>query len=378
MRVQLIAKPGHGVTGTSRYTENLLRALPAVDVDAELAFPTTAPSWDPIHRALKGLGIDARTFFSSYPFQVALKDTDLYHITTQTMATLLMVQRFDRPVVTTVLDIIPYVSRRDSELDVSYRGVEALFYRLALAGLQRADALIAISEYTKRTVIDELGLAEERLHVVYPAVNHQRFYPRNVPDVFWSRYGLDRSAQHVLYVGSEDPRKNLIRLLEAFALVQRELGAVKLLKVGAAHFRAEHQKLVQLVEDLGLSQHVVFFDLIDDDDLPLFYNAADVFVMPSLYEGFGLPALEAMACGIAVISSNSGSLPEVVGNAALLVDPRDSVGWASNLLFLLTHSHERQSLAAAGHQQASSFTWQRTAMETKQVYQQLVYANHDW
>jgi glycosyltransferase involved in cell wall biosynthesis len=376
MRVQLIAKPSQGVTGTSRYADNLFYGLQGLGMDVELMYPRATPSWDPVQRGLKRLGLDVRTFFASYPLRVVQKETDLYHITTQTMATLLMVQRFDRPVIATVLDIIPFVLRHDSEPGAAYKGVEALFYRLALAGLQKADALIAISEYTKRTVVDELGLPAEKLHVVYPAVDHQRFCPRNVPDTFWSSYGLDKDVQHVLYVGSEDPRKNLRRLLEAFAQVQRELGAVKLLKVGAAHFMAEHQKLVQLAERLDISNHVLFFDHVADADLPLFYNAADVFVMPSLYEGFGLPALEAMASGTAVISSNSGSLPEVVGNAALLVGPHDTEGWASNMLFLLTHDGERQRLAAAGQERASSFTWQRTALETKQVYQELVLSDH--
>lgn len=368
MRVQLIAKPGSSVTGTSRYTDSLLHALWALGTEIELTFPHKTPPWAAARRGLKRLGLDAEAFFASYPLRVAQKAPDLYHITTQTMATLLMVQRFDRPVVVTVHDIIPFLLRHDSELNVQHK-VDTFFYRLALAGLRRASALIAVSEHTKRTAVDELGLPEDKIHVVHEGVDHQRFHPCHVPDVFRDRYGLDRDVQYVLYVGSEDPRKNLRRLLEAFARVQQEIGAVKLLKVGAAHFPAERQALMEQARRLGLSDHVLFFDHIPDDDLPLFYNAADLFVMPSLYEGFGLPALEAMACATAVISSNAGSLPEVVGDAALLPDPGDVEGWANDMISLLTHQQERQRLAAAGHERASAFTWQRTALQTRQVYQ---------
>jgi len=321
MRVQLIAKADSATTGTSRYASMLCQGLRDLGLDVALLFPNTYPLPGPLMQVLKRSGIDLQAFFASYPLRIRLEQADIYHITTQTMATPLWLQRFPAPVVVTVHDIIPYLVRGDSQLNTSGHVANRLFYRLALSSLRRADALVAVSQYTKRTLVENLGLPCERIHVVYQAVDLQKFRPLEVPDEFRARHGLGRDWRYVLYVGSDDPRKNLATLVQSFALLRQKLPQVKLLKVGAPHFYQERQRLLAVVADLGIREDVLFFDQVPDDELPFFYNVADVLAMPSLYEGFGLPVAEAMACGTPVVCSEATSLPEAAGGAALLVDP---------------------------------------------------------
>jgi len=368
MRVQLIAKREAGISGTSRYTEAIQRGLLEAGVDVHLTFPAPPPLPSPMIEALNRFGVDLTTFLAGCPLRARLDSADIYHIATQTMATLLCFQRFPRPVVVTVLDIIPHLVRGDRELDTSRHAVERLFYRLALSGLKRADALIAISEYTKRTLVEALDLAADRIHVVYPAVDHERFHPLDVPDEFRARHGLGSEWRYVLCVGSDDPRKNLSTLLQALALAKQQLAKVKLIKVGSSHFPREHERLMDLVEALDLQGHVLFLDRVPDEELPLLYNLADVLAMPSLYEGFGLPVAEAMACGTPVVCSNATSLPEVAGPAALLVSPRSPDELATALVKVLTDRSLAGEMRRKGLLQAASFSSNRVTAGVIQAY----------
>jgi glycosyltransferase involved in cell wall biosynthesis len=368
LRVQLIAKREAGRSGTSRYTSELYNGLLAAGVDVRLTFPDPPPLPGAVVRSLKGVGIDVAAFFASHPWHCPLERADVYHITVQTMATLSCFQRFPAPVVVTVLDIIPYLVRHDRELSTSRHVIDRLFYRLALAGLRRAEALIAISEYTKQTLVEALSLPEDRIRVVYPAVDHQRFRPLEVPDAFLQKFGLSQEWHYVLYVGSDDPRKNLKTLVQAFAVVKRQVSDTKLLKVGAPQFAQERQRLLALVDELGLEDDVLFFDQVPDEDLPLLYNLADVFVMPSLYEGFGLPVAEAMSCGTPVVASNRASLPEVVGEEGVLVDPADVEALAQHVADVLGYRRRRAAASNAARRQAGRFSPERQTAKALAIY----------
>ena len=369
MRVQLIAKREAGISGTSRYTEAIQRGLLEAGVDVHLTFPAPPPLPSPMIEALNRFGVDLTTFLAGCPLRARLDSADIYHIATQTMATLLCFQRFPRPVVVTVLDIIPHLVRGDRELDTSRHAVERLFYRLALSGLKRADALIAISEYTKRTLVEALDLAADRIHVIYPAVDHERFHPLDVPDEFRARHGLGSEWRYVLCVGSDDPRKNLSTLLQALALAKQQLAKVKLIKVGSSHFPREHERLMDLVEALDLQGHVLFLDRVPDEELPLLYNLADVLAMPSLYEGFGLPVAEAMACGTPVVCSRAGALPEAAGDSAILVKARDAAALAAAIAGVLEDQLLRKKMTERGQARAAMFTWKNTAEQLVQLYE---------
>jgi glycosyltransferase involved in cell wall biosynthesis len=284
------------------------------------------------------------------------------------MATLLLFQRFPQPVVVTVLDIIPHLVRHNPQLRTYRHPVDALFYRLALLGLRRADVLIAISEYTKRTLVEGLGLPCERIHVIYPAIDPQRFRPLAINDTFRARYELDPQVRYVLYVGSDDPRKNLPTLVRSFGLLRQRVNRVQLLVAGSSQFIQERERLKALVAELGLQEHVRFLGRIPDDDLPAFYNASAVVVLPSYYEGFGYPVVEAMACGRPVIAANTTSLPEVVGNAGLLFEPDDVDGLANGLHTLLTDVAEAERIGKAGLERANSFASDQLVNAVIQVY----------
>jgi glycosyltransferase involved in cell wall biosynthesis len=273
-----------------------------------------------------------------------------------------------RPVVVTVHDIVPYLTRRQESMQ-AYRSVwERWLDTLATQALARADALIADSAYTRETIVQALRYPAERIRVVPLGVDHTLFRPRPVPPEFDARYGLDPGRRYVLYVGSENPRKNLPFLVRAFARLHQALPDVHLIRVGAVQYLPQARTLQEQIERAGLANAVLHYSSVPDEDLALFYNRADLFVFPSLYEGFGLPVLEAMACGTPVVCADAASLPEVAGDAALRVSPSDEEGWADAMGRALTDLRLREELRARGLEQARSFTWERTAEETVRVY----------
>jgi glycosyltransferase involved in cell wall biosynthesis len=250
---------------------------------------------------------------------------------------------------------------------------DRMFDGLMRRGLKKASAIIVDSDQTRRDVTEVLEYPIDRMHVVYIGVDQEVFRPLTVTDEFLCRYNLQRDVPYILYVGSEDPRKNIRRLIEAFARIADRWQEARLLKVGAARFTAEREQLLHHIERLGLTERVHFFDQVPDADLAYFYNIAHVFIFPSLYEGFGLPALEAMACGTPVVASSTSSLPEVVGDAALLVDPYDVADISSAMeKLLLDDGTLRQVLRQRGLDRAAQFTWSRTANQILQVYQHVL------
>ena len=236
--------------------------------------------------------------------------------------------------------------------------------------LRAADAIIVDSESTKRDAMRLYGVPQERLTVVLPGVK-SFFHPVRDPgrlQEIRSRYALPE--RFILHVGTVEPRKNLATLFEAFKLLSGT--EVKLVIAGRKGWSCE--EIFARLARLGLESHVVFTGFVPDDDLPALYSLAEVFAYPSLYEGFGLPPLEAMACGTPVVSSNSSSLPEVVGDAAILVVPGDVPGWKEALETLLALAELKASLRERGLRRASRFTWEAAALKTREVYRE-VYAN---
>jgi glycosyltransferase involved in cell wall biosynthesis len=183
-----------------------------------------------------------------------------------------------------------------------------------------------------------------------------------------SRYGLPE--RFILHVGTIEPRKNLPTLFQSLKLLSTR--EVRLVIAGRKGWSCE-EIFAQLAR-LGLESQVVFTGFVLDEDLPALYSLAEVFAYPSLYEGFGLPPLEAMACGTPVVSSNSSSLPEVVGDAAILVAPGDVPGWKEAFETLLARPELKASLRESGLRRASRFTWEAAALKTREVYRE-VYAN---
>ncbi len=371
MNVQLLARSYVHRIGLARYTASLCEALERAGVPFRLVFPRYPWPVQVAHRLLRLLGWDVQTFFTTYPLAADLERGVLTHLTAQQMAMLLWLRPDLHPVVVTVHDIVPYLTRYQRDMQ-AYRSIgERWLDVLATRALARADALIADSSCTRETVIQALGYPAERIWVIPLGVDHALFRPRPVPPEFDARYGLDPSGRYVLYVGSENPRKNLSFLLRAFARLRRALPDVRLIRVGAVQYLPQARALQEQIEGLGLEDAILHYPSVPDEDLVLFYNRASLFVFPSLYEGFGLPALEAMACGTPVVCSDAASLPEVVGDAALRVSPLDEEGWVEAMYRALTDDRLREELRARGLERARTFTWERTAEETVRVYAEL-------
>lgn len=238
-------------------------------------------------------------------------------------------------------------------------------YRTVLTRLsaQRARRLIAVSAHAAAESTRLLGVPRERVDVIYHGVDPV-FRPLPVDEVAAFRRDRGLPERFVLFVGTLEPRKNLVRLVEAFARIRD--GRVRLVLAGGKGWL--YDDLFAKVEALELDEEVVFPGYVMNDELSLWYNAATVFSYPSVYEGFGLPVLEAQACGTPVLTSNTSSLPEAAGDGALMVDPYDVEELAAGLDRLLTDEPLRHELRERGLAHARQFSWPRTARETACVY----------
>jgi glycosyltransferase involved in cell wall biosynthesis len=245
---------------------------------------------------------------------------------------------------------------------IGYPGRRRPLYDRAMTALARlyargAAAIVTDSEHSRRAIVERLGLPAGRVSVI-PVGLGGEFAPATPSPGQRARYGL--GARYALYVGNFLPHKNLSRLLRAWAALPDDVRAAHRL-VLAGGDRAGRPALEALARTLGIASDVVFPGLVDDDDLPAVYGGAAVLVLPSLDEGFGLPALEAMACGTPVIASRRGALPEVVGDAGVLVDPEDARALGTTLARVLASEDERAALARRGLARAATFTAERTA-----------------
>lgn len=235
---------------------------------------------------------------------------------------------------------------------------------------RRAEALIAISENTRQDAIRLLGIPPAKIFTTPLAVTGD-FRPVSDPaklEPVRQKYKLP--AHFILYVGVVEPRKNLPQLLRAYKNVVTAGCTLPLVIVG--RFGWMYEEVLHLIDQLGLKERIQFTGYVPGEDLPIVYNLADIFVYPSLYEGFGLPPLEAMACGTPVITTAVSSMPEHVGDAGLLIPPQDEDALTQALLRLLKDTGLQNELAQKGPRQAAQFTWKRTAQQTLFVYQHVL------
>lgn len=235
--------------------------------------------------------------------------------------------------------------------------------------LEAADAVIAVSEWTKKDAIELYGLDEDKVSVIYEGVN-PRFRPASAERISALRHKYGILEKFVLSVGTIEPRKNFTSLLEAYHSVRNGRPDLKLVIVGKKGWL--YEGFFRKLHELGLENEVIFPGFVRDEDLPALYSAADLFVFPSLYEGFGLPVLEAMACGAPVITSNTSSLPEVTGEATVLVDPNDVQALIRAMSAVLDNKELRGELHAKGLRQAAKFSWETAAYETLALYDKVL------
>jgi glycosyltransferase involved in cell wall biosynthesis len=257
--------------------------------------------------------------------------------------------------------------------DVSYRIFPRFFsprvlLQLALTvgpGVRRARRIIAISESTKRDIVRFYRVSPRRI-IVTPLAAGSQFSPQSENEIGRIRQKYDLPERYVLAVGNKQPRKNLPRLVQAFGSLAADMPEVALVIAGQSGWQGS--EVDKVVREMGLDRRVRFTGFVPAGDLPALYSGAEVFCFPSLYEGFGLPPLEAMACGAATITSNSSSLPEVVGDSALTIDPTSVADLTRALRSLLQDEALRRDYSRRGIERAALFSWDRTARMTRDAY----------
>jgi len=264
--------------------------------------------------------------------------------------------------------------------DLSFEHLPQTFHRRSRTQLRltvrhsvrRAARVLTLSEHTRNDVIETYGIAGPTIEVI-PIAASPKFKPvRDDKELQRVRHTYRITSDYILSVGSIQPRKNLVRLVRSYTLLRDKLGADKLPKLVFVGKRAWlYDETLRALEDASLGDSVILTGYVPESDLPALYSGATCFVYPSIFEGFGLPPLEAMQCGTPVIIGNRTSLPEVVGDAALAVDPFDVHAIAGAIEQILNKPALRDELRVRGLERAKMFDWHETARRTLRVYEQV-------
>lgn len=363
----LVAGEGGGI---ERYLRNLIKALQKLDHENEYIIFTNKDNtgtfdlqgnfkecFSPVSARFRPAKILWEQFV--LPFQVKNAGIDVL-FSPGNVSPLFV----SCPSVVVIHDLIPFVrSDNFSKIELC-----ALRFLLRLTA-KMATRIITVSRSSEREIMSQFQISSDRISVIYLACGQNFFYSQpSVEEIekLKKQYGI--KGDFILCTTSTRPYKNIDRLLLAFKLLKKRHALKhRLVLVGASgrHYRF----LLKMVADLGLDEDVVFTGFVPDKVLPTLYSAASVFIYPSLYEGFGLPILEAMACGTPVVASNITSMPEVVGDAGLMFDPYDVEEICKKIYRILSNEDRRNELVMKGKQRARKFSWEKTAKEVVNVLQ---------
>jgi glycosyltransferase involved in cell wall biosynthesis len=364
VRVAIDARKLHDF-GIGTYIRNLLRQLARLDSDTEYILltrdtdlgiaATLAPNFRAVPERAGNYSIGEQLHI---PWVVHRERADVFHAPHYVLPAAVP----SRSVVT-IHDCIHLMFPQYLRNRAAY-----LYARAAMwTAVRRSDRILTVSEASKRDILHFFNVRADKIVVAHNAIDDHFWMPPSEEQVERVRERYQLHHRFVLYVGNIKPHKNLVRLIEAFsALRSGGLDDVKLLIIGD-----EISKLPALrraVHQYKLHKHVRFLGYVDDETLSILYRLAAVFVFPSLYEGFGLPPLEAMACGTPVVTSNLSSLPEVTGGAAILVDPYDVESIVDGIRRVLDDPALAAEMRLKGRVRARQFSWEESVRKTRQVY----------
>lgn len=344
--------------GINRYFANLISRLPesysptltTIHQASKLNYPVHSKLKVYKYKRFRPYRLSRKVEKYYFRYLTSLKRFDIAHPTYYSLLAQQEVKEYSCPAVITVHDMIHEIFAKQMDA----KGYEAEVKRKAIL---TAQAIICVSENTKKDLLERYSISEDKISVTYLA---------SEIDASLS-YGSESvpSRPYYLYVGSRTiSYKNFDGLLLAFSKAVSVNPDVALCVVGPPFKDIE----LKLIEDLKLTEHIEHYGYVKDTHLAKLYRCSVAFIYPSLYEGFGIPPLEAMACGTVVVASNSSSIPEVVGDAGILFDPKATGDLADILLSLLDGSQERDTLIAKGYQRTKEFSWDKTVSQTLDVY----------
>lgn len=234
--------------------------------------------------------------------------------------------------------------------------------------VRSADLVVAISQNTKKDLIETYGIPEKKIAIVNPGVDPRVFYSRSEEEkvAVKGKYGIEKPF--LLYLGTLEPRKNVSAIVRAYAALpnRRDFNLVLAGKKGWFY-----EEVFRIVEDLGLREEVIFTGYVSDEDRPRLFSAAEVFVYPSFFEGFGMPVVEAQACGTPVVTSNTTSLPEAVGEGGIFIDPRDVSALSNAIAEIISSSSRRTELSEKGLRNARRFRWEESGRKLLKIFNHL-------
>jgi glycosyltransferase involved in cell wall biosynthesis len=373
LRIGISCYIGPKKTGIGHYLEGLLNSIPKAEKDKnkyfafvnEQVFPTL-PNDNNVKKLIYRVSPKSPILTLLWhqiilPLRLLINHIDILFIPNVTLLLFKI-----RPTVLVIHDLIEFnVPERFDKLRMFYR------HHTLPTTANKADKIITDSENSKKDIVKFLGVSPDRIEVVYPGINPQyRLLDKmSCRQRVVDKYGV--TEDFILSVGTLDhPGKNHVTLIKAYSqLIQNYQIAEKLMLVGKKGVR--HEEIFQLIQKLGLNHKVIYVGYVPDEDVPLFYNAASLVVFPSLYEGFGFPCLEAMACGCPVIASNTSSIPEIVGDAGILVNPTDVIEMSNAIYSLLTSSDLRKDFSDRGICRVRNFTWVEAARKILQIFEQV-------
>ena len=351
--------------GIGTYIRNLLRYLAQLDHTSEYVLicrpddrapiAAMAPNFTPLVDRSKPYSISEQF---TIPARLIRHPVDLFHAPHYVLPPLV-----PGPAIVTIHDCIHLMFPQYLPNRLAYAYAKASLW----AAAHRAARVLTVSETSKADIVRYCGIAGDRVTVIYNAIDERFLQEPSKQEVSDTRERYQLDGPFVLYVGNIKPHKNLERLIEAFHLVRREgFERLKLLIIGDQI--SKYPRLRRAVDRYKLHKHVRFLGFVSTDTLASLYRLATVFAFPSLYEGFGLPPLEAMASGTPVVASNTSSLPEVLGDAAVLVDPYSSAAIAAGLTRVLSDADLRARLRELGLERARTFSWEDSVRKVKAVY----------
>lgn len=354
-------------TGIGTYTFNILKNILDIDKSNSYTLFWSGEDYEKIKTENTNVilaSTKSRRFFEQYYFPKSIKKSniDLFHIPQNGIG---LSSNLKCKKVVTIHDLIPYIMP-----ETVGKGYLSKFLEEMPRIVREADGIITVSEWSKRDIIRFFPDSKDKVFVT-PLAADSKYKPidKNIcRDILSKKYNI--TLPYILYIGGFSPRKNVVSLVDAFSGIFKDLSTKHNLVIVGFN-KDDYTTLAKICSVNSISSNVIFTGFVPEEDLPVLYNGSEAFVYPSLYEGFGLPPLEAMSCGVPVITSNLTSIPEVVKDGGMLIDPNDAENLKAVLIELLNNDNLKKHYREKGLKRASAFSWHNTAFNTLKIYKSI-------